>query len=191
MFADVRQLQSLLCGITDPSNYDPATFTGNVFCDWNRGDLNYRHGGSEDLVWSDTSHSWEWANGRSTAWGSYGKGVRYANIYRAVVLFCLSPSYAHLSMYAAAATELAPCSQLSTDKCNSSFHDTPTFPLSPAERMAGLQLLLHCLLRPFWRRHRLWSGLRHRRFVRRLSHTRSGRPVRQIREPDPTRCRPL
>jgi hypothetical protein len=80
MFADVHQLQSLLCGITDPSNYDKATFTGNVFCDWNRGDLNYRHGSSPELVWSNASHSWEWTNGRNIAWGSYGKGVRCANL---------------------------------------------------------------------------------------------------------------
>ena len=59
-----------LCGITDSSNYDPATFTGNVFCDWNRGDLNYRHGGSSDLVWSDS-------NGSKGAWGSYGKGSEW------------------------------------------------------------------------------------------------------------------
>jgi hypothetical protein len=107
MFADVHHLQSLLCGISEPSNYDQATYTGNVFCDWNRGDLNYRHGGSDDLVWSDTSHSWEWANGSSAGWGSYGKGVRFLHTYRAVVLFCLSLSYAHLLMHAAPATEPA------------------------------------------------------------------------------------
>ncbi len=81
MFEDVQKFQSLLCGITDPSNYDQATFTGNVFCDWNRGDLNYRHGSSSDLVWSDTSHSWVWTNNRKGAWGSYGKGVRLAILF--------------------------------------------------------------------------------------------------------------
>ena len=51
MFAEVQHLQSLLCGISDPSNYDASTFTGNVFCDWNRGDLNYHTSSSDDLVW--------------------------------------------------------------------------------------------------------------------------------------------
>mmetsp|Transcript_88359 Transcript_88359/g.234969 ORF Transcript_88359/g.234969 Transcript_88359/m.234969 type:complete len:111 (-) Transcript_88359:216-548(-) len=78
MFADVRQLQSLLCGISEGSNYDSATFTGNVFCDWNRGDLTYSRTTSDNLVWSDTSHQWVWKG--STAgllYGDYGKGSEW------------------------------------------------------------------------------------------------------------------
>ena len=65
MFQDIVKFQSLLCGISEESNYDPSTFTGNVFCDVNRGDL------YEGL------HSWAWEKGEWVPhFSDYGKGVR-------------------------------------------------------------------------------------------------------------------